>query len=129
MAQPGPGQVLRFAREVDARRRDADRKKGVRSALSWALGERSEHPLTNEAGNGGQPDMRAIAKAVQEAKAAARRPSRSTPVLSRDYSRGVQDCLSWICGRQSNNLDLDSVLTTLTVGPDLGDLVATRSSA
>lgn len=100
MAQPGPGQVLKFARDLDARRRDTDRAKGVRAALSWALGERNEHPVTNEVGNGDPPDMRSIAKAAQEAQSAARRPSRSVPVLSREYGRGVHDCLSWICGRR-----------------------------
>jgi hypothetical protein len=101
MSRPGPGEVLRFAEGFGARRRDTDRIEGVRAALSWALGERNEHPVTNESSNRYPPDMRAIAKAAQEARVAARRSSRSAPVLSREYCRGVQECLSWICGRRS----------------------------
>lgn len=100
MAKPGPGQVIKFARDVGARRHGTDRTNGMRAALSWALGESDEHPLTGEIGKGGPPDMRVIAKVAREADLAAKRPSRSVPVFSRDYCRGVADCLSWIHGRR-----------------------------
>jgi hypothetical protein len=74
----GPSEVLRLAEKQSSRPGDSDRAAGVRAALSWALGKREEHPITNQNNQGNKrrpPDMGTIAKVAHEAKVAAKRPS------------------------------------------------------
>lgn len=100
MARPGPGEVLRFAEEVKSGWRDTDdRARGVRSALAWVLGERNEHPVASKPakGKGHPPNMNQIRRAGRDAFAAGRRAtSDGSSMPTRDYYKGVRECLSWI---------------------------------
>lgn len=96
MARPGPGQIINFAQEVKDSWDDSPRAVGVRTALSWALGERNEHPLTNRRSKKYPPDINAITKVAREARAVIRRPSRLERPVDPECCRGVWECLSWI---------------------------------
>jgi hypothetical protein len=96
MTGPGPGQVVVYAEGVKRRRNTTPHGVGVRAALAWVLGEKNEHPLTNEASDGYPPNMQAITDVARDATA-----SRKYPKLSSEYLRGVRDCLRWINGTRS----------------------------
>lgn len=94
MARPGPGQVIELAKQVNSRRSTTPYANGVRTALRWALGDESKHPLKEEVTKKYPPDMGAITKVAREAKVVGKKH----PLLNGDYCRGVWECLSWIYG-------------------------------
>jgi hypothetical protein len=95
MAQPGPGEVLRFAEEVKSGWRETERTGGVRVALEWVLGESNKHPVSGRSPKrtSKPPTMREIKRACGEARTTGRKVGRVGTRAPRDGSSSSADYL------------------------------------
>ncbi|MER8187581.1 hypothetical protein [Kitasatospora sp. NPDC094015] len=87
-------------RGAAAPNRQTQLSRGSLAAYLWALGRGDTAPVTGARGTG-RPDLLALTAEVDAAMVELEYQSQRT--VPRDYTQGVHDALSWVCGHTDDH--------------------------